>query len=174
MKTCPINKVVDADGPLLTRAASWLGVNAMFLKPLMVPIAAWADDALGNGRRNPAKKWWFDHEIVGDVAVAPRGVNQRDIDPARKVDPVKHAKTVAYYHANMMPPPDAPEPVPVDRKAALKAVGLLETPDEARARSAAGGPAPAHYTPTPPVGTSDMAASRVQCPYAAFEEETKS
>ncbi len=81
MKTCPINKVVDADGPLLTRAASWLGVNAMFLKPLMVPIAAWADDALGNGRRNPAKKWWFDHEIVGDVAVAPRGVKQRGHRP---------------------------------------------------------------------------------------------
>ncbi len=33
MKTCPINKVVDADGAVLTRAASWLGVNAMWLKP---------------------------------------------------------------------------------------------------------------------------------------------
>ncbi len=171
MKTCPINKVVDADGPLLTRAASWLGVNAMFLKPLMVPIAAWADDALGNGKRNPAKKWWFDHEVVGDVAVAPKGVNHRDIDPSRKVDAAKHAETVAYYHANMMPPPDTPEPVPVDRKAALKAAELLETVDEARARAAAGGPAPAHYTPTPPLGTGDISDKLVKSPYAAFEDE---
>ncbi len=170
MKTCPINKVVDADGPLLTRAASWMGVNAMFLKPLMVPIAAWADDALGNGKRNPAKKWWFDHEVVGDVTVTPKGVNQRDIDASRKVDPAKHAKTVAYYHANMMPPPDTPEPVPVNRKEAIKAAELLETPDEARARAAAGKPAPAHYTPTPPVGATDVAKNLVESPYAAFKD----
>ena len=174
MKTCPINKVVDADGPLLTRMASWMGVNWMFLKPLMVPIAAWADDALGNGKRNPAKKWWFDHEVIGDVAVTPKGVNRRDIDPSRKVDAVKHAETVAYYHANMMPPPDTPEPVPVDRKAALKAAEVLETPDEARDRAAAGGPAPAHYTPTPPLGAGDISDKVVQGPYAPLEETTGS
>ena len=71
MKTCPINKVVDADGAVLTRVASWLGVNAMFLKPLMVPFATWFDDWVGNGRRNLAKKWWLDHEIVGGVVVDP-------------------------------------------------------------------------------------------------------
>lgn len=173
MKTCPINKVVDADGPLLTRAASWLGVNAMFLKPLMVPLATWADDAFGNGKRNPAKKWWFDHEIVGDVAVAPKGVNRRDIDPSRKVDPAKHADTVAYYHADMMPPPDTPVPVPVDRKAARAAGSLLETPAQARARVAAGGATPAHYTPTPPVGATDVNANRVQGPYAPLNEKSE-
>lgn len=150
MKTCPINKVVDSDGPLLSRAASWMGVNAMFLKKIMVPIATWADDALGNGRRNPSKKWWFDHEVVGDRVVEPKGVNRREIDPSRKVDPAK--QRMAYYHANMMPPPDTPEAVPVDRKAAMAAKALMETPDEARARAAAGGPTPEHYTPTPPVG----------------------
>ena len=77
MKTCPINKVVDADGAYLTRIASWLGVNAMWLKPLMTPIATWADDWLGNGRRNPAKKWWFDHEIVDGVTVDPPQGHQR-------------------------------------------------------------------------------------------------
>ena len=73
---------------------------------------------------------------------------------------------MAYYHANMMPPPDAPGPVPVDRKAAIASGALLETPDEARARVAAGKPAPAHYTPTPPTGagpTNKAAAN----PYAA-------
>ena len=69
MKTCPLNKVVDADGPMLTRTASWLGINAMWLKPLMVPFAAWFDDWIGNGTRNPVKKWRFDHEVVDGVTV---------------------------------------------------------------------------------------------------------
>ncbi|MDP6690967.1 MAG: reductive dehalogenase domain-containing protein, partial [Alphaproteobacteria bacterium] len=58
MKTCPLNKVVTADGPLLERLASWCGINARWLKPLLVPIAVRLDDYLGKGRRNPAKKWW--------------------------------------------------------------------------------------------------------------------
>jgi len=150
MKTCPINKVVDADGGLLTRAAHWFGINVQWIKPVLVPIAAWLDDRLGNGMRNPVKKWWFDHELVGGVAVTPKGTNQRDIDPHKKVD-LAH-KTIAYYHANMMPPPDEPGPVEVDRKAALAAAALIETPEQARRRVAGGGSVPAHYIPTPPVG----------------------
>jgi ferredoxin len=150
MKTCPLNKVVDADGAWLTRAASWLGVNAMWLKPLLVPVAAWLDDRLGHGRRNPAKKWWFDHELVDGVAVAPRATNRRELDPARKVDPA--AQKIAFYHASMMPPPDEPGPVELDRKAALAARELLETPAQARRRKAAGGAPPPHYLPTPPKG----------------------
>lgn len=152
MKTCPINKVIDTDGPILTRMASWMGVNAMFLKPLMVPIATWADDWLGNGTRNPVKKWWFDHEIIDGVAVEPRvGTNRRDIDPARVVDPAK--QRMAYYHADMMPPPDvAGTAHPVDRKAALAAAALLETPAGAWERKQRGEPAPSHYAATPPAG----------------------
>ncbi len=149
MKTCPINKVVDADGAVLTRVASWLGVNAMWLKPLMVPFATWFDDRIGNGMRNLAKKWWLDLEIVGDAVETPRATNERDIDPERKVDPA--AQKMAYYHANMMPPPNDPSPHVVDRKAAMAAKDLLETPDEARIRHARRGPMPAHYVPTPPV-----------------------
>lgn len=170
MKTCPINKVVDSDGPLLSRAASWMGINAMFMKKLMVPVATWADDALGNGRRNPSKKWWFDHEVVGDRVVEPKGVNRREINPSRKVDPAK--QRMAYYHANVMPAPDAPEPVPVDRKAAMAAKELMETPNEARARVAAGGPAPAHYTPTPPVGAGP-AKNLTANPYATDFKDIK-
>ena len=150
MKTCPINKVVDADGGLLTRAASWLGINALWLKPFLVPVAAWLDDRLGNGRRNPVKKWWFDHEFVRGVAVTPKGTNQREIDPHKNVDPAH--KTIAYYHANMMPPPDDPGAVEVDRKAALAAAALVETPDQARRRVAAGGAVPLHYIATLPAG----------------------
>jgi len=164
MKTCPINKVVDSDGALLTRVASWLGVNAMWLKPLMVLIATWLDDRLGNGRRNPAKKWWFDHEIVGNAVVAARATNERDIDPARTVDPAAAMQKMAYYHASMMPPPNDPSPHPVDRKAALAAKELLETPAEARARHAAGGAVPGHYIPTPPVSV-ETEARAAKSPY---------
>ena len=164
MKTCPINKVVDADGAVLTRLASWLGVNALFLKPLMVPIATWFDDWIGNGRRNLIKKWWLDLEIVGNVVVTPRATNERDIDPERKVDPAAAMQKMAYHHADMMPPPNDPAPHPVDRKAALAAKDVLETPDAAQARHARGGAKPPHYVPTPPVGVA-AEAKAAKSPY---------
>ncbi|GHD54677.1 hypothetical protein GCM10017083_32470 [Thalassobaculum fulvum] len=149
MKTCPLNKVISADGPLLTRVASWMGVNAMWAKPAMVPAAVRLDDALGHGKRNPVKKWWLDLEIVDGVCVTPRGTNERDIDPAREasLDPAK--QRIAYHHADAMPPPDRLDPVPVDRKAALAAAERIESPEAARERVARGGLPPAHYTPTP-------------------------
>jgi reductive dehalogenase len=151
MKTCPINKVVDADGALLTRVASWLGVNAMWLKPVMVPIATLMDDWLGNGKRNAAKKWWLDHELVDGVAVVPRGTNQRDIDPAKKLDP--STQKIAIYPASMMPPPNEARPVEIDRKSAMAMAAALETPDDAKRRRAAGTPAPACYVPVAAVET---------------------
>ena len=164
MKTCPINKVVDADGAIITRIASWMGVHAMWLKPLMVPIATFMDDWLGNGRRNLVKKWWFDHEIVDGVAVAAvKGSNARDLDLGRKIDPAKHK--VAVYPASAMPPPDQGAPVPVDRKAALTVAGELETVDAARARTASHAPPPATYRPTPPVGERDKERVTVDNPY---------
>ncbi len=147
MKTCPLNKVVTADGPLVTRIASWCGINAPWLKPLMVPIAVKLDDGLGNGKRNPVKKWWLDLEIVDGVCVTPRGINERDIDTSLNTDPAK--QKFAFYHANMMPVPNDTNPQPVDRKAALAAAALLETPEQARARKARGEGPPAHYLPTP-------------------------
>ena len=149
MKTCPLNKVVTADGPLAARIASWLGIHARWLKPLLVPIATRLDDRLGHGRRNPVKKWWIDLEIVDGICVEPvAGTNRRDIDPGRSIDPAR--QKMAVYPAAMMPVPNLTEPQPVDRKAALAALGELETPAAARARKARGGAPPAHYTPTPP------------------------
>jgi len=54
---------------MMTRVASWLGINARFLKPFIIPIAVWLDDWLGHGIRNPLKKWWLDLEIVDGNAV---------------------------------------------------------------------------------------------------------
>ena len=150
MKTCPLNKVVTADGPLAQRIASWLGVNAMWLKPLLVPIAVKLDDWLGHGKRNPAKKWWFDLEVVEGICVEPLGVNKRDLDITKFIDAGK--QKMAFYPANTMPPPDHMEPFPVNRKEAMAAGAKLETPAQARARAAAGGATPAHYRPTPPKG----------------------
>lgn len=64
---------------------------------------------------------------------------------------------MAYYHASDMPPPNSNDPVEVDRKAALKAKELLETPAEALARVAAGGAKPDHYNPTPPLEMAEVA-----------------
>jgi reductive dehalogenase len=146
MKTCPLNKVPNADGALLHRAANWLGVHARRLKPLLAPVAAYLDDRLGYGRINPVKKWWLDLEIVNGVAVAPAaGTNRRDIDYRHQPD--RRREKIVYYHASLMPPPERMDPCPVDRRRAQQAAGLVETPAAARARKAAGGPKPQHYVP---------------------------
>ena len=144
MKTCPLNKVVSSDGALVHRLGTWLGVNARWLKPLMVPIATYLDDRLGFGMRNPVKKWWLDLEIVDGVCVAA-DANQRDLNVDRKIDTTK--STVGYYHADMMPPPGAKEPVAANHKLAVSAAGKLETPAQAARRNQKGGATPAHYIP---------------------------
>jgi ferredoxin len=147
MKTCPLNKVVTWDGPLATTMASWLGIHARWLKPVLVPLATRLDDWLGYGVRNPLKRWWLDLEIVDGCCVTPRrGVNERDLNVHHVVGP--SSQKIAYYNANVMPSPAA-EGIPVvpDRKRAVAAAELLETPRAARQRIADGGPAPAHYTP---------------------------
>jgi len=156
MKTCPLNKVVTWDGPIATQVASWLGINARWLKPLLVPIATRLDDWLGHGVRNPAKKWWLDLEIVDGICVEPRrGVNERDLDLNRAIDPAK--QKIAYYNADVMPPPNSHGiPYIPKRKDAIAAAALLETPAEALARVQAGGARPQHYVPTPPIPPSEL------------------
>jgi len=156
MKTCPLNKVVTWDGPIATQVASWLGINARWMKPFLIPMAVKLDDWLGHGIRNPAKKWWLDLEIVDGICVEPRkGVNQRDLDLGRHID--ASTQKIAYYNANVMPPPNSHGiPVFPNRKEAIAAASLLETPEEAIARVKAGGPTPAHYIPTPPLDESEI------------------
>lgn len=145
MKTCPLNKVVTWDGPLATTVASWLGIHARWLKPLLVPVATWLDDRLGYGVRNPVKKWWLDLEIVDGRCVAPRrGVNQRDLNVEHSVDPQK--QKIAYYPANVTPSPQADgRAVTPERKAALAMADKLESPVAASERKLAGKSGPAHY-----------------------------
>jgi len=149
MKTCPLNKVVTADGPLLERLASWCGINARWLKPLLVPIAVRLDDYLGKGRRNPAKKWWFDMEVLDGICVEPvKGVSQRDLNLQNSIDPAK--QRMAYYPAAAMPVPNDLNPQPPDRKAAMAVGQTFESPIAAARRASRGEAAPAYNIATPP------------------------
>ena len=146
MKTCPLNKVVSADGALVHRVGTWLGVHAFWLKPLLVPVAVYLDDLFRFGWRNSVKRWWQDLEMIDGVAVKPRaGVNERDLD--FDADTTGRKSPVGYYHANDMPPPSAEAPVPVNHRAAVDRANLIETVDAARTRRARDGAKPAHYVP---------------------------
>lgn len=146
MKTCPLNKVVSADGSLLHRVGTWLGVHARWLKPLMVPIAVLLDDKLGFGKRNLVKKWWLDLEIVDGVCVVPKATNERDIDLAKDISGDK--SPVGYYSANVMPPPNSSEAVPLNHREAIKRGEELESVSAAFVRYKNKGKKPAHYIPT--------------------------
>ena len=77
--------------------------------------------------------------------MAARGANQRELDLDHSLDPER--QKIDIYPASVMPPPDHDAPYPVDRKAALAAARVVETPAQARSRHAAGGAKPAQYEP---------------------------
>jgi reductive dehalogenase len=124
MKTCPYNH----EGLLAHRFFLWCAIRLPWTRKWIVRL----DDRIGNGSINPVKTWWTDLEIVGEKVVAPKGTNRRGLGIGK---PVPEKQEIAYYPAGAMPPPDARQPVPVDRKAALAA--RPETPAEARRRRAA-------------------------------------
>jgi ferredoxin len=155
MKMCPYNN----EGLFHQKWALWASIKWPWTRNAII---RW-DDKLGHGVRNPVKKWWFDLEITEDGVVEPKGVNQRDLDLDKVLDPGK--QKMAYYPASMMPPPDHGDPYPVDRKAALAAKDFLETPAEALARRAANRPKPEIYTPTPPLGEAGKTGKPVPNPY---------
>ena len=150
MKTCPYNH----EGLLYHRAFLWMAIHVPFTRAWIARL----DDRVRNGAINRVKKWWHDLEWLPEgISVRPKGVNARDLD-IEKGFGLRGKQKMAYYHANMMPPPDQLDPVKVDRKAGMAAAELLETPDEARERHRRGGAPPMHYVPTPPIGTPHPAA----------------
>jgi ferredoxin len=146
MKTCPLNKVVSADGSVVHRVGTWLGVNARWLKPVLVPLAVFFDDWFGYGTRNSVKQWWLNLEVVDGVCVIPKATNERDIDITRDTSGKK--TPVGYYSASVMPQPNARGSVPANHKGAVERAAELETVEEAKQRIARGGERPAHYIPT--------------------------
>jgi reductive dehalogenase len=154
VKVCPLSKDTTWDGPLLHQVGSWLGVNAMWLKPVLAPIAIWLDDRLGNGNPVDAKKWWLDLEVMGkrsfrydpnNYTVAAKEANRPRINRAKKP---KGADNIAHFPASTQPPPDLFAPSPPDRKLGLKLAAEAETVEQALARRARGGKMPDTYVPS--------------------------
>jgi epoxyqueuosine reductase QueG len=130
MKMCPWNRedLVDAE------AWMWRAIG----HPEEARALAEADDAEGNGARNPVKRWWFDLEVVDGVAKHPQaGINERDLDFER-------VRLAEKQKLAMFPPALQPaagttlaQVVPVDREAGLKLYAAAESVASARARLAA-------------------------------------
>ena len=113
-----------------------------------MPLAVKVDDWLGNGARNPVKKWWFDLEVIDNVCVEPvKGVNQRELSLGHEVDPTK--QKIAYYLASMMPIPNKLESQVVNRKKAVAKGREIESPQSALARKSESNDIPLNYWPTP-------------------------
>ncbi|MEE8395257.1 MAG: reductive dehalogenase [bacterium] len=109
MKACPYN----TEGLLSHRFCLWLAIRFPFLRRWLAQM----DDRVGNGTRNPIKRWWFDLEMVERKSVKPKGTNERDLDLERTPDPAK--QRLAHYPLSMAPPPGHDSPFPTDRAAAL-------------------------------------------------------
>ena len=153
VKVCPLSKDTTLDGPILHQVGSWLGINAMWLKPVLVPIAVWLDDFLGYGNPLDEKKWWLDLEVKGkrsfkydpeNIVVKAKDANRPKIKPGKKK---REKDSIAYFPASTLPPPDLMEVAPTDRRQGLKFAENAETVQEALARRAAGGKPPKEYKP---------------------------
>ena len=153
IKTCPLSKDTTWDGPLLHQVGSWLGINAMWLKPVLAPIAIWLDDVLGNGNPVDEKKWWLDMEVIGKKSFqydpnnycdTAKATNRPMIDPKKKI---KMDNPIAHFPASTLPPPDLMGPSPTDRKLGLEIAARAETVEQALARRAQGGARPPESIP---------------------------
>jgi ferredoxin len=130
MKMCPWNREDTVEAERLT----WLSIEQPDARPAIVA----ADDDLGNGARNPIKKWWFDLEVVNGVARVPgAGTNERDLDLER-MKLAAHQK-LAMFPPSLQPPPGSSmaDVHPIDREAGLKLYASAESPQSARERLAA-------------------------------------
>ncbi|MGE0734916.1 MAG: reductive dehalogenase [Alphaproteobacteria bacterium] len=109
MKMCPWNK----EGLMQHRLTMWMAIKWKFTRRFLI----WLDDKLEYGKRNFVKRWWLDLETVKGQVVKPEGVNERDLNLDRKL---KNDNTgVAMYTPEVFPPPDAKQPMPLDRKRGL-------------------------------------------------------
>jgi ferredoxin-NADP reductase/ferredoxin len=147
MKTCPWNlEGLFADALFRTVAMK---------APVMAPVLARLDDALGRGGINPVKKWWWDIEQDKKSGrfVKAAQTHARGINPKLKLR--YEDQTLAVYPADVMPSP-LPVVQPVDREAGIARYRSLLRPSEYKERLAGGDAAsleirPKPYTDNPPV-----------------------
>lgn len=125
MKTCPWNlEGIFAEAPF-----RWVAMNV----PKAAPALAKLDDMVGNGERNPIKKWWWDIELCenGAYRSASHPVNERDLD--KGLDLKYEDQTLAVYPANLAPHP-WPFPFPMDREKGIEAYQAMITAEQYKAR----------------------------------------
>ncbi len=137
MKTCPWN----LEGLFAEAPFRWAAMNM----PGAARALAKLDDMLGNGEVNPAKKWWWDLEMVDDGAYSPPAhpVNTRAL--SKDLDLRFEDQTLAVYPAPLAPPPWG-YPFAMDREAGIAAYQAMITAPEHKRRRAAGLPPEHLYT----------------------------
>jgi ferredoxin len=131
MKMCPWNR----EDTLEARELTLLSIHVPAARPWIIA----QDDALGAGRRNLVKRWWFDLEVIDGVAVVPpAGTNERDLSPGRDAK-LAQLQRLAFFPPSLQPPGGTTlrVTVPVDRAAGTKAYAEAETPEAAHARLSA-------------------------------------
>ncbi len=129
MKTCPWNlEGLFAEAPFRWAAMHMPG-SARWLAAL--------DDRLGRGSINPVKTWWWDIELdrASGGYVQARQTHRRGLQ--RELVLRAEDQTLAVYPADRMPPP-FPVVHPVDREEGIERYRALLSPEQHRARVAAG------------------------------------
>jgi ferredoxin len=128
MKTCPYNRedLVESEKLL------WLSIEMPQARRALIDY----DDAVAGGARNPAKRWWFDLEIVERRAVKPDATNERDLDPGR-AEKLARTQKLAFFPPALQPAGGTTlkTVVPIDRSAGLAAYAAAESPVQARKRT---------------------------------------
>lgn len=130
MKTCPYNREDLAESERLL----WLSIEAPQSRRALIDY----DDASGGGERNPAKRWWFDLEIVDGVVVRPAAANERNLDFGRG-EKLATAQKLAFFPPELQPRGGTTigTAVPIDRPAGLAAYAAAESPRAAKKRKRA-------------------------------------
>jgi hypothetical protein len=115
---CPWNK----EGLLQHRIAMWAAIKLPWSRRLLI----WLDDKMGYGKRGTANRWWLDLETSkkNGTAFNSENANARDLSLDR--DTSMGNDKVATYPVEKLPRADQKEPVPVDRKTALKDTKIAE------------------------------------------------
>jgi len=112
----------------------WLSIDTPASRRQLIDY----DDRIGGGARNPVKRWWFDLEIAGGVAITPiAGVNERDLDLGRQ-DKLAAGQKLAFFPPALQPAGGTTlqTVVPLERQAGLAAYTAAESPIAARRRRA--------------------------------------
>jgi len=129
MKTCPWN----LEGLFAEAPFRWAAMNL----PGAARALAKLDDMVGNGEVNPAKKWWWDLEMVDEGAYR-RPAHDVNLRPLSKDLDLKFKdQTLAVYPAPLAPPPWG-YPFAMDREAGIDAYRAMIPADEHKRRRAAG------------------------------------